>query len=113
MAAWLASFTRLGLLARALGFQPLALGGHGTFAAFAHLREADRAGQARAASDSTNSSTTVPAPRPVRADSLSCRSPSAARSGSLSARMAACASRAATRPCRLPRMAPACVRVCS
>ena len=35
------------------------------------------------------------------------------RSGSLSAMIAACASRADTRPCRLPRMAPACVRVCS
>ena len=55
----------------------------------------------------------VPAPRPVCADSLSCRSSSARRSGSLSAMMAACASRADTRPCRLPRMAPACVRVCS
>ena len=36
----------------------------------------------------------MPAPRPVRADSLSCRSPSALRSGSLSARIEACASRA-------------------
>jgi hypothetical protein len=33
------------------------------------------------------------------------------RSGSLSATMAVCASRADTRPCRLPRMAPASVRV--
>ena len=55
----------------------------------------------------------APTPRPVCADSLPCRSSSERRSGSLSAMIAACASRADTRPCRLPRMAPACVRVCS
>ena len=44
---------------------------------------------------------------------LPCRPSRPVRSGSLSATIAACASRADTRPCRLPRMALACVRVSS
>jgi hypothetical protein len=64
-------------------------------------------------SEEIASAISAPAPRPVCSDSRSCTSPSARRSGSLSAMIEACASRADTRPCRLPRMAPACERVCS
>jgi len=71
------------------------------------------AATASAATASTTSISSVPAPRPLWSDSSACSVPSEVRSGSLSARMVDCASRAATRPCRLPRMALACVRVCS
>ena len=51
--------------------------------------------------------------KPVSWPSFSCTISRPLRSGSLSAMIAVCASRADTRPCRLPRIAPACVRVSS
>ena len=59
------------------------------------------------------SSPTLNQPMPPTDDTLDCTLVRPCRSVSVSAMMAVSASRAETRPCRLPRMAPACVRSAS
>ncbi len=62
--------------------------------------------------DSSSSARLIPL-KPVSRPSCACTVSRPWRSGSLSATMLACASRADTSPCRLPRIALAWVRVCS
>ena len=69
--------------------------------------------QSRPNKAAATSAATEPAPKPDCDVSFPCSSSSVRRSGSLSEIMEACASRADTKPCKLPKMAPACTLVCS
>ena len=104
IAAWLASLTRLASCSWRFGLEP-----RGSARARRAGPARSRAGAPARAPPATRRSADRTRKRresatPVSLPSRSCTDSRPLRSGSLSAMIAACASRAAVRPCRLPRM---------